>query len=138
MKTINYEGQKILVYEIAGYNGKYLVSKSGEVFRFKYHKLKKISINNSSKGYPVLTLSAKKFFLHRILAIQFIPNPDNKPFINHINGIKNDFSLKNLEWCTTAENNLHLFRVLKRVPVGKLDKNAVRYIRRNYSAENIT
>lgn len=46
-------------------------------------------------------------YLHRILAELYVPNPHNKPFVNHINGVKVDFSLKNLEWVTHQENIQH-------------------------------
>lgn len=52
----------------------------------------------------------RQFTIHRLVAFMFIPNPENKPFINHINGKKDDPSIKNLEWCTYEENNQHAFK----------------------------
>lgn len=74
------------------------------------YKGKKLSVVKSN-GYPSVKTSINgiifKQYLHRLLALSFIPNTENKPHINHINGIRTDYRLENLEWVTHKENMIH-------------------------------
>lgn len=66
------------------------------------------------KGYLVVNLSKngkwKHHYIHRLVATAFIPNPKNKPTVNHIDGDKNNNRVSNLEWATYLENNLHAIK----------------------------
>lgn len=107
--------------DIKNYEGLYQVSTWGNVKRLE----REININDRytiilkeiiskpflSRGYPRIHLTKnkkqRKFLIHRLVALAFIPNPENKPCVNHKNGIKTDINLDNLEWCTHKENTNH-------------------------------
>jgi hypothetical protein len=90
--------------EIKNING-YFISKEGLIFNGKSGKY--LKGYQSREGYVILYINKKGYKLHRLLAIQFIDNPEDKPYINHKNGIKNDNRLDNLEWVTAKENTRH-------------------------------
>ena len=66
-------------------------------------------------GYNIVNLwknkKKKTIKVHRLVAEAFIPNLDNKPYINHKNAIRNDNTIQNLEWCTQKENILHAYKI---------------------------
>ncbi len=100
---------------------------------------KKKSILYNSMGYPYYSLYINKqrkvYFVHRLVATLFIPNPNNYKVVNHINGIKDDFTLSNLEWCSHKENTRHAielklmtFKSGEKCKLSKLTNNDVQCI----------
>lgn len=78
------------------------------------YKGKKLSTKPTGNGYPHVTFNYdgeyKGFNVHRLLALCFIPNPNDKPCVNHIDGNKMNNSLDNLEWCTHVKNIRHAYK----------------------------
>lgn len=91
------------------YEADYLVSECGDVWSVRSNRL--LVAKRERSGYRRITLSvdgrAKTMAVHRIVAQAFIPNPENKPTVNHINEDKADNRVSNLEWATTREQNAH-------------------------------
>ncbi len=139
--------------DIKGFEG-YQISNYGRVKSLNYRRcgntklLKKI-INNFKDNYHVVNLSKNgKHVLsrvHRLVATAFIPNPNNKPYVNHLDGCKTNNHISNLEWCTSSENAQHAYNAgLKIAPMGENHVNNIltekqvleireKYVPRKYS-----
>lgn len=121
---------------VEGYVGRYFVNTSSEVWSILKDTPRKLSggviydrgANKSTYRVFFLTHEdgvGETKYLHRMVAEAFIPNPDNKPTVNHINGIKQDNRIENLEWATWKEQVDHAYENLERKdrPVAMLMKN---------------
>lgn len=96
-----------------GCDDRYLVSNLGNVKSVNTGIIRRPTLGKRGYYSVLLSLgSAKKCKLktiHRLVAENFIPNPDNKPFVNHKDGNKQNNSIDNLEWCTNGENIQHAY-----------------------------
>ena len=106
--------------DIPNYEGYYQISNLGKVKALKreiknqYACGRYLALQKNKQGYYYVDLSKdtirKRFNVHRLVALTFIPNPLNKPCINHIDGIKTNNNINNLEWCSYSENTKHAIK----------------------------
>ena len=120
-------------------NGKYSVSNTGLIKNNDTNRLRKLIVRKD-KGYyrvpVVISGGPKDLSVHREVTKAFIPNPCNKPCINHIDGVKTNNVVSNLEWVTIKENTIHAYRIglmnIKRCRQRKLSNEQIEQIVKEY------
>lgn len=134
---------------ITGYS-RYEISNTGKVrakekivksrFGFRKATSKYISLSITSQGYHRVHLKGddgivKPMFVHRIVALMFIPNVDDKPYINHIDGNPANNIVDNLEWCTQYENIHHAINtgLSPKRPAAKFNNTTLEEVRQALS-----
>jgi len=98
--------------DIIGYEGLYKINKQGDIYSNHFKKIFKPTKNKN--GYFQLNLTknkiSKKYYLHRLIALQFIENPNNYNYIDHIDKNKTNNKLENLRWINASGNNRNVIR----------------------------
>ncbi len=120
----------------------YEILPDGKILNKRWNKYVKPQPNN--KGYGRVCLCGKFYFVHRLVAEKYIPNPDNLPQVNHIDGDKTNNCVENLEWVSNQENRNHAIKnglhlQGEKCPWAKLTQENVNYIRthREMSRKNL-
>jgi len=91
----------------------YFVTEKGKIFsKRKFNELTELKLSRTGhKGYVKVTINNKAYFVHRLVAKAYLAKPFDKEVVNHINGIKDDNCVENLEWCTRSYNSKHAYDI---------------------------
>lgn len=145
--------------EIKGFEGLYSITKQGDVishakivkvgnkggYRIQQEKpLKKADMNGYCRVHLYKNNKVFAKLVHRLIAEAYIPNPENLPWINHIDANTKNNSINNLEWCTPKQNSQHAYKMglMKKIQLfgekngsAKLTESTVRQMRAMYEIE---
>ena len=118
---------------IPHYEGRYLVSNQGRIFSLLKNRIMSVSQN---KGYLSIRLvgsdgKRRGEAVHRLVALAFLDNPEHKPEVNHINGIRSDNRVENLEWVSRRENTEHRWKYLDQTKVREQSRETMKQISRD-------
>lgn len=131
--------------DVVGYEQYFMISNTGRIFSKRTNK--EIVATIGKTGYAMFTTKiggrtgkSIAFKVHRLVAESFIDNVDDKPYVNHIDGVKTNNTVQNLEWCTAKENvnhaiktGLHVIKFGEDHGSTKLNEEIVRKVRSLYA-----
>lgn len=140
--------------DIVGYEGLYKISSHGRVksYHARYKKPRILKTSMTTTGYRKVELAKNKvkksLKVHRLVAEAFIPNKENKPYVNHLDSNPLNNNVENLEWCTQKENMVHssiygnhksfAWKNKEQVISEYISGKSIKYLAKKYSGTNCT